>query len=186
MDCQQIINDQGKLGLWKEFLPEHFLKVYSTTGWEQKVLTFYGKEVLLPRLTAWYGEAAYNYSGVLNEPKPMTPLLSEIREKVQDITKQKFNSVLLNLYRDENDSVGWHADDEKNIQWHPIASLSLGATRKFELRKKKDKNDKVAMELGDGDLVLMFGDLQKNWSHQIPKAGRKSEARINLTFRWAE
>jgi alkylated DNA repair dioxygenase AlkB len=183
MEWEEIIDDQGKLGVIRGFLPDHYLKVYSTTKWEQKVLNIYGKEVPLPRLTAWYGEAGYNYSGVKNDPQPMTPLLSEIREKIHETTLQKFNSVLLNLYRDENDSVGWHSDDEPSVQWNIIASLSLGATRPFILRKQKDKKCKVTINLEDGDLVLMSGTLQKHWHHQIPKTGRQTDGRINLTFR---
>ena len=157
------------------------------TPWRQEKIVLWGKEHLQPRLSAWYGDAgnAYSYSGIKLEPSPWTATLLRIREDIERMTGHCFNSVLLNLYRDEHDSVGWHSDDEIELGKHPaIASLSLGETRIFKLRHKTRKDQKtVLVPLGDGSLLLMTGATQHFWRHAVDKEKKPKGARLNLTFR---
>lgn len=157
------------------------------TPWRQDSIRMHGKILPVPRLQAWYGdpEARYGYSGILLSPLPLTPLLQEIRTELQQRTGQHFNAVLLNQYRDGKDSVSWHSDDEKELGDDPvIASLSLGGTRRFELRHRTRKDPgKLTLDLSHGSLVLMGKGLQKHWQHQIPKQSGIKEPRLNLTFR---
>ncbi|QJD99945.1 alpha-ketoglutarate-dependent dioxygenase AlkB [Massilia forsythiae] len=154
------------------------------THWRADTIVVYGKRYLQPRLTAWYGEAAYTYSGLTLQPAPMSPLLAQLRTTVEDVTGHRYNSVLLNYYRDGKDSMGMHSDDEPELGLRPvIASLSLGAARTFILRHKTIKRT-VKLDLTDGGLLLMAGDLQKNWLHGINKSVRVTGPRINLTFRY--
>ena len=148
----------------------------------------HGKTLPVPRLQAWYGtpQARYGYSGILLDPLPFTPLLLTVLDKLQQCTGQQFNAVLLNNYRDGNDSVSWHSDDEKELGDDPvIASLSLGATRRFELRHRHRKDlGTLKLDLSHGSLLLMGKGLQPNWLHQIPKQPGQQGARLNLTFRF--
>lgn len=161
-------------------------RLVAESHWRQDAIRLYGREMLQPRLHAWYGEpeAVYTYSGLRNVPLPWTPLLTELRGIVEDAAGARFNSVLLNLYRDGRDSMGMHSDDEHELGPQPvIASLSLGATRTFILRHRREKGLKpVRVPLGDGDLLLMRGDTQANWAHGINKQAQAG-ARLNLTFR---
>lgn len=155
--------------------------------WEQKEIVIMGRRILQPRLVAWMGdrEAVYTYSGVTNVPVAWTPRLAELRARVEEAAGVAFNSVLANLYRDEKDSMGMHADNEKELGPDPvIASLSLGAVRRFQLRHAKRKS--VAgrdLELGGGTLLIMRGTTQRFWRHGVPKEKGARGARINLTFR---
>jgi alkylated DNA repair dioxygenase AlkB len=155
--------------------------------WRQEKILLWGEERLQPRLSAWYGDAGsvYTYSGRRFEPLPWTPALLHTKADVERASGHRFNSVLLNLYRDQNDSVGWHSDDERELGAMPIiASLSLGETRVFRFRHKTRKDLKpVSVELTDGSLLLMAGGTQKHWQHTIPKERAARGARINLTFR---
>lgn len=133
----------------------------------------------------WYGDAGafYLYSGVSHQPLPWTSALLSIREKVQHYCQLEFNSVLLNLYRDGNDSMGYHADDEKDLGESPvIASLSFGAARLFKLQHKYQKIT-LDIPLGHGDLLIMAGTLQQHWRHALPKTKQHKTPRINLSFR---
>lgn len=153
--------------------------------WQQDELKIFGKKVLAPRLTVWVGEEwmTYSYSNHTLIPKPWTPELLRLKEQVQNHTQQTFNSVLLNYYRDGRDSNGWHSDDEPELGDKPvIASVSLGGARDFQLRHKHGLQENTAIELEHGSLLLMQGDTQSYWQHQIPKRAQ-AEARINLTFR---
>ncbi len=153
--------------------------------WQQDQLTLYGKSVNIPRLQAWYGEPqyTYTYSGLALSPQPLTPCLSALKAKVEHFTGITFNSLLANLYRDGNDSVSWHSDDEPELGDCPvIASLSFGETRNFQL-KHKIKGDKLNIDLTAGSLLLMSGTTQHFWSHCVPKTKRVKSPRINLTFR---
>jgi alkylated DNA repair dioxygenase AlkB len=155
------------------------------TPWRQDTLRFGGKEVPVPRLQAWYGERRYGYSGLQLLPQPWTPLLDALRSKVASATRLEFNSVLVNYYRDGNDSVSWHADDEKELGPDPlIASLSFGATRRFELKHRTLKRTRMNLELASGSLLLMGTGLQRYWMHQLPKDAGITLPRINLTFRF--
>jgi alkylated DNA repair dioxygenase AlkB len=155
--------------------------------WREEKIRLWGKEYLQPRLSAWYGDAGrrYAYSGVTLHPLPWTETLLRIREDVESASGQRFNSVLLNLYRDERDSVGWHSDAEAELGSMPvIASVSLGATRCFRLRHKMRKDLKpVVIDLTDGSLLLMAGTTQACWQHAIHKQAIACGPRINLTFR---
>lgn len=148
----------------------------------------HGRTLPVPRLQAWYGvpEARYGYSGILLAPLPFTPLLQEIRDELQQRTGHSFNAVLLNHYRDGSDNVSWHSDDEKELGADPIiASLSLGASRRFELRHRTRRDlGKMTLDLSHGSLVLMGKGLQLHWQHQIPKQPGIRVPRLNLTFRF--
>jgi len=162
------------------------VRLVAESDWRQDAIRLYGREMRQPRLHAWYGEpeAVYTYSGLRNVPLPWTPLLAELRGIVEGAAGARFNSVLLNLYRDGRDSMGMHCDDEPELGRQPvIASLSLGATRTFILRHRREKGLKpVRVPLGEGDLLVMRGDTQANWAHGINKAAQAG-ARLNLTFR---
>ena len=153
------------------------------TDWREETIVVYGKRHLQPRLSAWYGDAAYTYSSLRLDPAPFTPLLESLRTAVQDATGQSFNSVLLNRYRNERDSMGMHSDDEPELGPDPvIASLSFGAARTFVLKHKHNKKT-VRLDLTDGSLLLMSGSTQKYWLHGINKTTRALQPRLNLTFR---
>ncbi|MEE2856847.1 MAG: alpha-ketoglutarate-dependent dioxygenase AlkB [Planctomycetota bacterium] len=158
--------------------------------WDQSQVTVFGKSHAIPRLEAWHGDpiATYRYSGTDHSPHPWTTALDEIRQLLQEFRSDlQFNSVLGNLYRDGEDAMGWHSDDEPELGENPcIASVSLGAGRDFRLRHRTNKDiDPVTIHLESGSLLLMEGTTQKCWQHSIPRRrGRNSPGeRINLTFR---
>ena len=156
--------------------------------WVQNKIKFYGKESLVPRLESWHGDEgmSYTYSGIRMDAKPWTKNLLVIKESIEPIAKTTFNSVLINYYRDGKDRVAWHSDDEKELGKNPvIASVSLGAERKFKLRHKKYKENKLQHEvfLQCGSLLLMSGPTQHHWLHEIPRTAKPIGPRINLTFR---
>lgn len=154
--------------------------------WEQHELRLFGRRVPAPRLSAWHAEAgqAYRYSGITLVPRPLTPALSEIRERIRALTGQAFDSVLLNLYRDGRDGMSWHSDDEPELGAAPlIAAVSLGATRRFALRTRSTPRRRVALALESGSLLLMEPPLQAHWQHALPKTARACGPRISLTWR---
>ena len=156
--------------------------------WTQNKIRFYGKESLVPRLEAWYGDhgKSYAYSGIQMNPKPWTKELVEIKEAIEKEASVPFNSVLINYYRDGKDRVAWHSDDEKELGQNPIiGSVSLGAERKFKLRHKKYKENglKAEIMLQHGSFLLMKGPTQHHWMHEIPRTAKPIGPRINLTFR---
>lgn len=151
--------------------------------WEQKHLVMFGREVAEPRLSAWYGDEAYTYSGITLEPRPFTPTLERLKAICEHEAGTPFNSVLVNLYRNGDDSMGWHADDEPELGTEPvIASLSLGATRRFKFRHRRTR-EVIEHDLTGGSLLVMSGASQSGWMHSIPKQKRVIDARVNLTFR---
>lgn len=153
--------------------------------WKQESMNMYGKKIDFPRLTAWYGnnDKPYSFSGITLQPLPWTSEILTIKSKIEPVAKTEFNSVLLNLYRDGNDSISWHTDAEKELGINPIiASVNFGATRKFQLRHIKTK-EKLEIELTHGSLLIMQGELQHFWQHQVPKTSKVVGERINLTFR---
>ena len=183
----------GELFLYPGLFPaaqcrELFATLRDATPWRQEEIRLGTKRYLQPRLTAWHGDpgASYSYSGVSLQPLPWTGTLSRIKVRVSAYAQCPFNSVLLNLYRDGGDSVGWHSDDEPELGRNPvIASVSLGATRKFVLRHKKRKDVRpVVLDLSDGDLVLMCRTTQHFRQHHVPKTAAAVGPRINLTFRF--
>jgi len=155
--------------------------------WQQDSIRIAGKRIPVPRLQCWMGDrgSSYGYSGIRLEPVSWQPPITEIRQKIEALGHADFNSVLLNYYRDGQDSVAWHADDEPELGANPvIASLSLGAERKFQLRHKRDKGrDRYHMLLRNGSVLIMGKTLQNNWLHQLPKETTLRSPRINLTFR---
>ncbi|RNI28636.1 alpha-ketoglutarate-dependent dioxygenase AlkB family protein [Rufibacter latericius] len=156
-------------------------------AWRQEKIRMFGKQVDQPRLTAWYADAgkAYTYSGLTWEPLPWLPELAELRSQLEKTTGAPFNSVLLNLYRHGQDSMGWHADDEPELGQNPIiASLSLGQERTFSFRHRLQKELKNQLVLPSGSLLLMAGSTQHYWHHQLPKTTKLLQPRINLTFRF--
>ena len=158
----------------------------NTVQWQQDYIKMYGKQIPLPRLTAWYGDSGreYSYSGIPMKPHPWNDELLKIKNLIEAECDSKFSSVLLNLYRDGSDSVSWHQDDEKELGQNPtIASLSLGETRKIQLKHIHDENLKQALNLTNGSLLVMKGETQHFWKHQIPKTKKKIGQRLNLTFR---
>ncbi len=165
---------------------QHFDSLLTQTPWQQDTLNFGGKVVPIPRLQAWYGDknCHYGYSGLALSPLPWTPLLQELKSAIEQCSNAEFNSVLLNYYRHGQDSVAWHSDDEKELGNEPvIASLSLGVTRRFELKHRSRKGIKSFCELSHGSLIVMGKGVQQNWLHQVPKQPEIQSSRINLTFR---
>lgn len=153
--------------------------------WCQDSLWIAGSKRLVPRLQCWMGEACYGYSGLQLKAVPWREPVLDIKRRIESLTGHCFNSVLLNYYRNGQDSVAWHADDEKELGPTPvIASLSLGAERPFELRPKPGcQGRKLRMQLANGSVLLMGETLQRYWLHQLPKVSGLSAPRINLTFR---
>lgn len=162
-----------------------FNTLESTIAWKQESMNMYGKEVKFPRLTAWYGDddKPYSFSGIKLEPLPWTKELLQIKNDIEPICKTSFNSVLLNLYRDGNDSISWHTDAEKELGRNPIiASVNFGAERVFQL-KHMHTQEKIEILLQHGSLLVMMSELQHFWKHQVPKSKKITQPRINLTFR---
>ena len=158
-------------------------RLVDETPWRHETVVVSGKRHLQPRLTACYGDAGYTYSGLTLAPLPMTPLLRQLHAAVEQATERRYNSVLLNYYRDGADSMGMHSDDERELGPEPaIASLSFGASRTFILRHKASKRT-VKFDLTDGSLLLMAGSLQTHWVHGINKTAKPTGPRVNLTFR---
>ena len=165
---------------------ETFFKLLSEEiSWENDEILIFGKKIITKRKTAWYGEKpfAYTYSHTTKIALPWTETLNEIKNKVEKISNEKFNSCLLNLYHDGNEGMGWHSDDEKMIvPKSAIASVSFGATRKFVFKHKKEKTQ-VPIMLENGSLLVMKGETQIDWLHSLPKSLKIKTPRINLTFR---
>ncbi len=156
-------------------------------AWQQHRVRMFGREHLAPRLSCWIGDAGarYSYSNVRYEPMPWPAALVVVREKLEACVGAPFNAVLANLYRDGRDAMGWHADDERELGTQPvIASLSLGASRRFSLRGRGAlAGSRHTLELGHGSLLVMRGDTQKNYHHALPRSAKVSAPRLNLTFR---
>ncbi len=154
--------------------------------WQQREILLFGRRIPSPRLTAFHGEAhaVYTYSGLTLEPRAWTPALDEIRAAIERATGFAFDCVLANHYRDGSDSMGWHSDDERELGPEPvIASVSLGATRRFTMQHRERKEERFAIELEHGSLLMMAGPTQRCWKHALPKTRKPVGARVNLTFR---
>ncbi len=160
-------------------------RIVEEVGWRQDWINTPAGRIPLPRLTAWQGEpdAVYIYSGIRNEPEPWTPAVAALRDAANALCGVRFNSVLLNRYRGGTDSMGWHADREPELGTRPvIASVSLGAARRFDLRHNATGVMR-SFQLGNGSLLVMRGDTQAEWRHRVPKEPGVRGERINLTFR---
>ncbi len=165
-----------------KFLIEALLKELDFKNDETIV---FGKHRIMNRLTAWVGDEpfVYGYSKIQRKADAWSTSMLEIKRKVEGLTKQTFNSCLLNYYPSGEDGMGWHADNEKELGENPIiASLSLGAKRKFSLKHNETK-EKLNLLLENGSLLLMSGEIQHYWKHSLPKTKRVQSPRLNLTFR---
>lgn len=197
-EALQLALPDADLALYPNFVGQNTAEAWfialmqpGAIAWRQDRIMMYGRKVPIPRLNAWYGDPGYlyRYSGIPLSPQPWTPLLAEIRAQICAATGSEFTSALINLYRDGRDSVAWHADDEPELGAQPvIASLSLGASREFQLRHRRYRLNGLPVErimLNAGSLLVMRGDTQKHWLHQVPKRSTTQVpgARINLTFR---
>lgn len=162
-------------------------RLLAEVPWKQEHITVFGRRHPMPRLSCWMADPGceYRYADLQNVIEPWSPAAGEIRERLRAELGCAFNSLLLNLYRDGRDSMGWHADDEPELEPEaPIASLSLGAARTFRMRPRgRPADSKVAYELRHGDLLVMDPPTQLHWQHELPRRLRVAEARVNLTFR---
>lgn len=165
---------------------ELFEKLKTEILWQQDTIAVYGKNHLQPRLTALYGNEGkpYGYSNIIMQPHHWNPLLVYIKEEIEKEYKENFTTALLNYYRNGQDSMGWHADNEKELGRNPvIASLTFGAERNFQLKHNTIESAKQNITLEHGSLLIMKGSTQHFWKHQIPKTQKEVGGRINLTFR---
>ncbi len=163
-----------------------FDELRKAVPWETHRIRLFGREVDSPRLSCWIGDpdAVYTYSGTRFVPRPWPDVLRPVRERLSLELGVDFNSALANLYCDGSDSMGWHSDSETELGPQPtIASVSLGATRRFALKQRRDPSVKLAVDLPPGGLLVMRGDTQANYRHALPRTARPIGARINLTFR---
>jgi len=188
----QILSQvDGELALVEQFIADadaqqFFAVLQNELPWHDEHIRMFGKDVRVPRRVCWCGDpgAVYSYSGVRHDPAPWTATLLDLKQRVELATQQRFNSVLGNLYRNENDSMGWHADKEKELGAQPlIASLSFGAARVFRAQHTKGRQV-VNVTLNNGSLLTMSGVFQKHWRHCVPKQTHATLPRINLTFRY--
>lgn len=186
-----LLPKDGEVFLFNNFfdteLSNQFLqKLLQTIQWRQDYIKLFGKTHPVPRLTALYGDdrKTYTYSGILMNPLPWTDELFVIKNSIEKVAKVSFTSVLINLYRNGNDSNGWHSDNEKELGQNPvIGSVSFGSTRIFKIRHLQDKALEKKILLTHGSFLLMQGSTQHFWEHQIPKTAKTFTPRINLTFR---
>ena len=164
---------------------DYFEKLIGLILWQRDEVTIYGKKYLTARKTAWYGEPGldYTYSGHKRTPLPWTPDLLTLKSLVESLSGETYNSCLLNLYHDGSEGMSWHTDDEKMLKKNgAIASLSLGAERKFSFKHKQTK-ETVSLLLEHGSLLVMKGSTQQHWRHALPKSLKIKSPRVNLTFR---
>ncbi|MDN3594970.1 alpha-ketoglutarate-dependent dioxygenase AlkB family protein [Zunongwangia endophytica] len=186
---QQFDLPQAKLIYDSDFLNSEFAnsvfeELYNETNWIQEPIKIFGKEMMQPRLTNLFGKKSYSYSNIVMKPNPLPEVLLQLEEKIEEAADSKFNVCLANLYRDGRDSMGWHSDDEKELGKNPIiASVSLGGERMFHLQHKTKKELKQKFVLAHGSLLIMAGETQHYWKHQLPKTKKQVSPRINLTFR---
>ncbi|SEW45239.1 Alkylated DNA repair dioxygenase AlkB [Chitinophaga sp. YR573] len=166
---------------------DYFFDILSKEiAWKQEPVFIMGRNILQPRLTAWYGDPdkPYSYSGITMQPHPWTPALMEIKSRIEAVAGVRFTSALLNFYRDGQDSMGWHRDNEKELGINPvIGSVSFGSPRTFALKHYTDKTLTEKIPLTHGSFLLMKGSTQHHWLHSIPKQLKVTAGRINLTFR---
>jgi alkylated DNA repair dioxygenase AlkB len=168
---------------WVVGADQLFTVLRDAIAWEQHDVTLYGRTMPTPRLTAWMGDSAYRYSGIVNEPLAWPHALLELRNRLRRELGVDFNSCLANLYRDGSDSMGYHSDDEPELGPRPtIASISLGDRRQFVLRHRTTRQ-RWSWDLGRGDLLVMRDESQSDYAHAVPKTSRPIGPRMNLTFR---
>ncbi|MCE2711317.1 MAG: alpha-ketoglutarate-dependent dioxygenase AlkB [Cryomorphaceae bacterium] len=188
MEFTEVQN--GWVALQKSFISSEygnqvFTELKNSLDWEQGNIVLFGKKHLIPRMESFHSMNGqrYGYSGKSLKISPFNELLLDLKARIELVSNHSFNSVLINLYRNGMDSNGWHSDNEKELGLNPvIASLSIGTSRMFQLKHIESK-ERIQFELSHGDLLLMGGELQHFWKHQVPKQPKIKEARINLTFR---
>lgn len=191
LPCERI---EAPGGLRLRYYPDAFAacqqawfdELRRTLDWRQERARLFGRELPVPRLVAWMADegVSYRYSGIVHGAAPWPLLMAEIRAAVELITQHRFNSVLANLYRDGSDSMGWHADNEPELGPRPVvASVSLGAARRFSLRHRQRLYPAMSFDLAPGSLLVMEEGTQCEWQHQIPKTRKPVGPRINLSFR---
>lgn len=171
---------------WKSIPIEAYEQlVFTNISWQQEYINLYGRKPI-PRLTAWYGDEgkSYSYSGIKQQPNTWNKGLLYIKEQIEKVADVPFNSVLLNWYRNGDDYLNWHADDEEELGINPIiASVNFGETRDFQLRNNDNRDLKLNIPLSHGTLLIMSGELQHFWQHAVPKRKKVHRSRFNLTFR---
>jgi alkylated DNA repair dioxygenase AlkB len=185
------LDAECQLTIWRGWLAaDEATRVHAALAqqldWEQRSVHIFGRWIPQPRLIAWAGDVPYRYSGLALEPRPICGAVGQLMLEVNELTRTAFNHVLLNRYRDGNDSMGWHADDEAELgREPPIASVSLGAPRDFLVRAKanKERSQRRSFTLGSGDVLLMAGATQHRFVHALPKRSASRAERISLTFR---
>lgn len=188
--CTELLPGDGSALLWQGFLAASEARdvaetLMSEVPWGTWSIAMFGRSLPEPRLSAWVGDPGtdYRYSRRTRSPLPWTPTLLAIREQCESVAGARFNAVLANLYRDGRDSMGWHADDEPENGPDPtIASVSLGAERRFDFRHR-DTGETIRTVLPSGSLLVMSGPCQSHWVHQVPKSTKTSGPRVNLTYR---
>lgn len=164
---------------------DYFDALFHNIEWKNEEINLFGKNIITNRKVAWYGDPGltYTYSKITKEALLWTNELLVIKNKIENITGEKFNSCLLNLYHNGNEGMGWHTDNEKELKENgAIASVSFGANRKFSFKHKTTKEN-VSLILENGSVLVMKGTIQKHWLHCLPKSKKATTARINLTFR---
>lgn len=183
-----LIVEEGVLQYLEGYSNEPMENILEGLAWRQDFITMYGKTHPLPRQTAWHGEKGlvHSYSKIKMVATEWTPSLLKLKNQLEEKLNTKFNSVLVNYYRDGNDHMSYHSDDEKELGLNPIiASLSFGETRSFQVKHKYDLNKKtLSLAITNGSLVIMKGELQHFWVHKIAKTTKKIGPRLNLTFRY--
>lgn len=190
-DClPNLLPKDGRAEYFPDFLAEQdslklMGQLQTSLKWEPDQLIIFGKKVITRRKVAWTGDpkCSYTYSGVKKIPQPWTKELLSVKTHLEKLTRSELNSCLLNFYHDGDDGMGWHSDDEKELdQYSPIISISLGARRKFAFRHKKDKTT-VSLHLENGSVLVMYSPTQQFWKHALLKTKTVSTPRMNLTFR---
>ena len=169
---------------WKNINPRTVS--WKNINWRLDEIRMFGKMIPQPRFTAWHGDEnkSYKYSGLTMQPEPWNEGLLFLKNKIEQVAKVTFNSVLLNWYRNGDDHMGWHQDNETELGKNPIiASVNLGETRRFLIRNKENTSEKIEILLHHGTFLLMRGEMQHHWQHSIPKAAKVKNSRLNLTFR---
>lgn len=182
-----LINEDGILQYFENYSDATLEEVLDGIAWRQDTITMFGKTHPLPRMTAWHGVAgiSHTYSGIKMVAVEWTPILYKLKMQLEKDLGAQFNSVLINYYRDGQDHMSYHADDELELGAAPtIASLSFGETRSFQLKHKFIKDKKIVIPIAHGSLVVMKGELQQFWVHKIAKTAKKINPRVNLTFRY--
>ncbi len=187
----ELLSGDGEVKHFKGFFSPaesdvYFEALLKNVDWKQRPIRIFGKEVMQPRLTASFADKGvnYGYSGVQLRSAGWSRPLSGIKKSCEEFTGLHFNTALLNLYRNGNDYMGWHRDNEKSLGVDPaVLSISFGARRIFQLRRYDSKKERVTLELGHGDMLLMTGPVQKFWEHRLPRVAGLMQARINITFR---